>query len=74
MNYDLLRKHGEHRSPLQSWYAELETYTSLSFRPRGSEHCDETITKPTIFIKLDAGGCGYECSVHPLVQLPDVHT
>lgn len=65
MNYDLLRKQGEHKSPLQSWYAELETYTSLSFRPRGRERCDETITKPTIFIKLDAGRCGLSEAIFP---------
>ncbi len=48
---------GAHKSPLQSWYAELEMYTSLEFRPTSEEHCDEIITRPTIFIKLDAGVC-----------------
>ena len=55
LNSALLRKQGEHKSPLQSWFAELEQYTSLSFQPGRREGCDEVITKPTIFIKLDAG-------------------
>jgi len=44
-----------HKSPLQSWYAELEHYTSLDFLPSDSTHCDITIDKPVILIKLDAG-------------------
>ncbi|XP_049588591.1 EGF domain-specific O-linked N-acetylglucosamine transferase [Syngnathus scovelli] len=43
---------GKHKSPLQSWYAELQTYTELDFH---SESCDITIEKPTVFMKLDAG-------------------
>ncbi len=55
MNSDLLRSQGEHKSPLQSWYAELERYTNLTFQPGRREGCDEVVTKPTVFIKLDAG-------------------
>ena len=36
-------------------YAELEQYTSLGYKPTSRKHCDEIVTKPTIFIKLDAG-------------------
>ena len=52
---DVLRSQGEHKSPLQSWFAELGPYTSLDFKPTSEEHCDEIVTKPTVFIKLDAG-------------------
>lgn len=46
---------GDHKSPLQSWFAELEQYTSLDFRPINNHHCDVVVTKPTFFIKLDSG-------------------
>ena len=55
LNKELLQKQGEHKSPLQSWYAELEEYTGLKFNPFSTDQCDEVITKPTVFIKLDAG-------------------
>uniref|UniRef100_A0A8D0H8C2 EGF domain-specific O-linked N-acetylglucosamine transferase n=1 Tax=Sphenodon punctatus TaxID=8508 RepID=A0A8D0H8C2_SPHPU len=43
------------RNPLQSWFAELQTYTALSFRPIEDGQCDLVIEKPTYFMKLDAG-------------------
>ena len=52
---ELHRQQGEHKSPLQSWFAELEQFTELDFKPTNKNHCDEIITKPTVFIKLDAG-------------------
>ena len=52
---ELHGRQGEHKSPLQSWYAELEQYTELKFRPDSDENCDEIVTRPTVFIKLDAG-------------------
>ena len=52
---ELHRCQGEHKSPLQSWFAELEQYSALKFRPTSDEHCDEIVTTPTVFIKLDAG-------------------
>jgi len=56
MFVDKLKAQGEHKSPLQSWFAELEHYSQLNFRPIiDSEHCDIVIDKPTILIKLDAG-------------------
>lgn len=39
-----------HKSPLQSWYEELEHYTVFSESPK----CDHVITKPTFIMKLDA--------------------
>ncbi|XP_061689277.1 EGF domain-specific O-linked N-acetylglucosamine transferase isoform X3 [Syngnathoides biaculeatus] len=53
LNKQALAAAGEHKSPLQSWYAELQTYTELEFHPLHS--CDVIIEKPTVFMKLDAG-------------------
>ncbi|XP_033745660.1 EGF domain-specific O-linked N-acetylglucosamine transferase-like [Pecten maximus] len=50
-----LKNEGEHKSALQSWFAELEHYTSLPFRPIEDRKCDIVIDKPTYLIKLDAG-------------------
>jgi protein O-GlcNAc transferase len=52
-----LKLEGEHKSPLQSWFAELEHYSALEFSPLidSRQHCDVTIDKPTLLIKLDAG-------------------
>uniref|UniRef100_A0A8V0Z5J6 EGF domain specific O-linked N-acetylglucosamine transferase n=1 Tax=Gallus gallus TaxID=9031 RepID=A0A8V0Z5J6_CHICK len=46
---------GQRKSPLQSWFAELQTFTSLNFRPLDDGKCDIVIEKPTYFMKLDAG-------------------
>lgn len=50
-----LKAEAEHKSPLQSWFAELENYSSLKFRPTSESYCDVTIDKPTFFVKLDVG-------------------
>nr|XP_022298312.1 EGF domain-specific O-linked N-acetylglucosamine transferase-like [Crassostrea virginica] len=50
-----LRAEGEHKSALQSWYAELEHFSSFPFRPIQDGHCDVIIDKPVYFMKLDAG-------------------
>uniref|UniRef100_A0A6Q2Y002 EGF domain-specific O-linked N-acetylglucosamine transferase n=1 Tax=Esox lucius TaxID=8010 RepID=A0A6Q2Y002_ESOLU len=50
-----LAAEGEHKSPLQSWFAELQTYTELDFNPAHGDHCDIVMEKPTVFMKLDAG-------------------
>ncbi|XP_075039512.1 EGF domain-specific O-linked N-acetylglucosamine transferase [Mixophyes fleayi] len=50
-----LLSQGHRKSPLQSWFAELRTYTSLGFRPIDDGHCDIIVEKPTYFMKLDAG-------------------
>uniref|UniRef100_A0A673ZGY2 EGF domain-specific O-linked N-acetylglucosamine transferase n=1 Tax=Salmo trutta TaxID=8032 RepID=A0A673ZGY2_SALTR len=55
LNRRALAAEGEHKSPLQSWYAELQTYTELDFKPTDEEHCDIIFEKPTVFMKLDAG-------------------
>ncbi|XP_057702920.1 EGF domain-specific O-linked N-acetylglucosamine transferase isoform X1 [Corythoichthys intestinalis] len=55
LNKQALAAAGEHKSPLQSWYAELQTYTELDSNPLHLEFCDIIIEKPTVFMKLDAG-------------------
>ncbi|XP_053576669.1 EGF domain-specific O-linked N-acetylglucosamine transferase isoform X2 [Bombina bombina] len=50
-----LKSQGERKSPLQSWFAELEKYSRLKFKPIDDGHCDIIIEKPTYFMKLDAG-------------------
>lgn len=45
-----LRGEGQHKSPLQSWFAEME-----NFRVFSDDHkCDIWIEKPTFLMKLDA--------------------
>ncbi|XP_044307926.1 EGF domain-specific O-linked N-acetylglucosamine transferase isoform X3 [Varanus komodoensis] len=46
---------GQRKSPLQSWFAELQTYTELNSRPLEDGNCDIVIDKLTYFMKLDAG-------------------
>ncbi|XP_062842194.1 EGF domain-specific O-linked N-acetylglucosamine transferase [Trichomycterus rosablanca] len=55
LNSDALKAEGQHMSPLQSWFAELQTYTELDFHPVDDKHCDVIVDRPTIFMKLDAG-------------------
>uniref|UniRef100_A0AAA9SZD3 EGF domain-specific O-linked N-acetylglucosamine transferase n=2 Tax=Bos TaxID=9903 RepID=A0AAA9SZD3_BOVIN len=50
-----LMSQGQRKSPLQSWFAELQSYTELNFRPVEDAQCDIVIEKPTYFMKLDAG-------------------
>jgi protein O-GlcNAc transferase len=45
------RAQGDHKSPLQSWYSELQQFEQFQESPK----CDLTIWEPTILIKLDAG-------------------
>lgn len=52
MDEKALKEMGEHKSALQSWYAELQEYTSLDFYP--ADECDMVIDKPTYVVKLDA--------------------
>ncbi|KAL8606145.1 hypothetical protein ACOMHN_067128 [Nucella lapillus] len=44
----------DHKSPLQSWAAEIEHFVSVPENPLSSRRCDVVITKPTFLIKLDA--------------------
>ncbi|XP_042308824.1 EGF domain-specific O-linked N-acetylglucosamine transferase [Sceloporus undulatus] len=46
---------GQRKSPLQSWFAELQTYTELNSKPMEDGSCDVVIDKLTYFMKLDAG-------------------
>ncbi|XP_051873757.1 EGF domain-specific O-linked N-acetylglucosamine transferase isoform X2 [Pristis pectinata] len=55
LNKASLMAEGEHKSPLQSWFAELQTYSQLNFQPMEDGNCDLIIEKPTYFMKLDAG-------------------
>ncbi|MEE6502537.1 hypothetical protein FKM82_004546 [Ascaphus truei] len=50
-----LLSQGHRKSPLQSWFAELQQYSPLSFKPIEDGQCDLIIDKPTYFLKLDAG-------------------
>uniref|UniRef100_A0A2K5K032 EGF domain-specific O-linked N-acetylglucosamine transferase n=1 Tax=Colobus angolensis palliatus TaxID=336983 RepID=A0A2K5K032_COLAP len=50
-----LMSEGQRKSPLQSWFAELQSYTQLNFTPVEDAKCDIVIEKPTYFMKLDAG-------------------
>jgi len=50
----LLKLQGAHKSPLQSWYAELQNFTQVN-----DVHCDVTINNDVILMKLDYGGNMY---------------
>ncbi|XP_064485257.1 EGF domain-specific O-linked N-acetylglucosamine transferase-like isoform X2 [Ornithodoros turicata] len=47
-----LKAEGHHKSPLQSWYAELEHFAEFS--ETDASDCDIVIKKPTVLMKLDA--------------------
>ncbi|XP_028854811.1 EGF domain-specific O-linked N-acetylglucosamine transferase [Denticeps clupeoides] len=55
LNKRALAAEGQHKSPLQSWFAELQTYTELDFHPISDGRCDVIVERPTLFMKLDAG-------------------
>ncbi|XP_059385298.1 EGF domain-specific O-linked N-acetylglucosamine transferase-like isoform X2 [Carassius carassius] len=55
LNSKALAAEGTHKSPLQSWFAELQMYSELDFHPMDDGHCDVIIDRPTVFMKLDAG-------------------
>ncbi|XP_006896011.1 PREDICTED: EGF domain-specific O-linked N-acetylglucosamine transferase isoform X3 [Elephantulus edwardii] len=55
LNAHALLSEGQRKSPLQSWFAELQSYTQLNFRPVQDGNCDIVIEKPTYFMKFDAG-------------------
>ncbi|XP_042901667.1 EGF domain-specific O-linked N-acetylglucosamine transferase isoform X1 [Parasteatoda tepidariorum] len=50
----LLKQQGQHKSPLQSWYAEFEHFTELPELPKDQNLCDIIINQPTFIMKLDA--------------------
>uniref|UniRef100_A0A224YNT3 EGF domain-specific O-linked N-acetylglucosamine transferase n=1 Tax=Rhipicephalus zambeziensis TaxID=60191 RepID=A0A224YNT3_9ACAR len=49
LDKDSLRLQGDRKSPLQSWYAELEHFEEMPF-----EGCDVVLDRPTVLMKLDA--------------------
>lgn len=51
---ETLHKEGYHKSPLQSWYPELEHFTVLPKNIDSTGTCDLIIDKPTFIMKLDA--------------------
>lgn len=50
-----LKAEYEHKSALQSWFAEIEHFSSLKFKPNSNENCDVIIDKPVMFMKLNVG-------------------
>ena len=55
LNSQLLKSNGEHKSPLQSWYSELQLFEDFKTNPIEDGKCDIVVNEPTILIKLDAG-------------------
>ncbi|RNA43328.1 EGF domain-specific O-linked N-acetylglucosamine transferase [Brachionus plicatilis] len=55
LDSDLLRKNGDHKSPLQSWYSELQLFQEFETKPIDDKKCDIVVNEPTFLIKLDAG-------------------
>ncbi|KAF5306643.1 hypothetical protein FQA39_LY08832 [Lamprigera yunnana] len=49
----VLDDEADHISPLQSWGPEMRFFTKLK-KPMKDEHCDVTIEKPTLIMKIDA--------------------
>jgi protein O-GlcNAc transferase len=49
------KKQGGHKSPLQSWFAELGSFEQFDYKPIKDNKCDIVIKEPTFLIKLDAG-------------------
>ena len=56
MDSALLSQQSAHKSALQSWFAELQSFSSLDFRPaKAKKRCQVRVSRPTFFVKLDAG-------------------
>ncbi|XP_069499899.1 EGF domain-specific O-linked N-acetylglucosamine transferase isoform X2 [Ambystoma mexicanum] len=55
LDIQALTVQNQRKSPLQSWFAELQSFSALGFRPIEDGKCDLIVEKPTIFMKLDAG-------------------
>lgn len=56
LNSALLKQNGDHKSPLQSWYSELQFFTEMPTEPLDeAKKCDIVVNEPTFIIKLDAG-------------------
>jgi protein O-GlcNAc transferase len=50
LNKKALKSEGQHKSPLQSWFAEIENFQVFS----DDKTCDLWIERPTFIMKLDA--------------------
>lgn len=55
LNSGMLKANGDHKSPLQSWYSELQLFEEHDESPLTSGKCDIIVSEPTFLIKLDAG-------------------
>lgn len=55
LNKALLQGQNANKSPLQSWYGELQNFTDLQTFPK----CDITLKGKVVFMKLDYGGNMY---------------
>ncbi|XP_050033230.1 EGF domain-specific O-linked N-acetylglucosamine transferase-like isoform X2 [Dermacentor andersoni] len=54
LDKDSLHLEGDHKSPLQSWYAELEHFEEFKELPFEESGCDVILGRPTVIMKLDA--------------------
>ncbi|CAM1299512.1 EOGT (predicted) [Pycnogonum litorale] len=54
LNKDSLDEQSGHKSPLQSWYAEIEHFTEFTHRPISDGKCDVVVDRPSFIMKLDA--------------------
>ncbi|XP_075526517.1 EGF domain-specific O-linked N-acetylglucosamine transferase-like isoform X6 [Dermacentor variabilis] len=54
LDKDSLHLEGDHKSPLQSWYAELEHFEEFTELPSQESGCDVILGRPTVIMKLDA--------------------
>lgn len=70
LDESLLKLQNGHKSPLQSWYAELQNFTQLN-----EVNCDVTINNDVIMMKLDYGGNMYHhfCDFFNLYASQHVH-
>lgn len=55
LNEDMLKYMSDHKSPLQSWAAEISQFSRSNVAMLDNELCDKIIDIPTIIMKLDAG-------------------
>lgn len=54
LDKESLRLEGSRKSPLQSWFAELEHFEELPRPLDPAEDCDVILDRPTVLMKLDA--------------------
>lgn len=56
LNSDALAQQAQHKSPLMSWFAEMNNFQAIPFDgdPLELDRCDIVLDRPTLVIKLDA--------------------